>query len=85
LKKWLSEFFQGKQEDHKMVLLNSRPSRVTLEEALDILDIFDSSLPCWIADDVVAMIADALIERLLATGSKGPLANTAWDTGRWVN
>lgn len=68
-----------------MVLLNGWPIGVTLEEALDFLDIFDNTTPCWIAHDVVAMIAAALIDRLLATGTKGPLANTAWDEGRWVN
>jgi hypothetical protein len=67
-----------------MVPLNGRPIRITLEEALDILDIFDNSTPCWVADDVVRMVADVLIDRLVATGTKGPLANTAWDD-RWIN
>jgi hypothetical protein len=68
-----------------MVLLNGRPTRVTLEEALDVLDIFDDPIPCWLADAVVTMIATALIDQLMTTGTKGPLASTAWNPGPWVN
>ena len=68
-----------------MVLLNGRAISVTLEEALDVLDVFDNFVPCWLADDVVRMVAAALIDRLVTTGTKGPLANAAWDSGRWVN
>jgi hypothetical protein len=58
---------------------------VTLEEALDVLDVFDNSIPCWLTDAVVTMIATALIDQLVTTGTKGPLANSAWDAGPWVN
>lgn len=68
-----------------MVLLNGKPVRVTLEEVLDVLDVFDNTTPCWLTDDLVTLITAALIDRLVTTGTKGPLANAAWDSGRWVN
>jgi hypothetical protein len=64
-----------------MVLLNGRPTRVTLEEALDVLHIFDDPIPCWLADAVVTMIATALIDQLMTTGTIGTTRKHSLESG----